>query len=275
MVRKLLKHVPSHREYVEVFGGAASLLFAKTPAKVETYNDIDGDLVNFFRVIQREETFEKFYRLVALTPYSRQVYYEAVEALKTETDPIERAYLFWIVARFSFAGMWGRAIGMVVTSSSSRNMAATTASFLSSIELLPQIHARLQRVQIENKDWRELMDMYNGRDTFFYLDPPYVQDTRIDGSYRYEMTNEDHRELVEKILNFPAKIMISGYAHDIYRPLEKAGWRRVDYQTACSAVARTKASNLRRGKGMALKHSPRTETLWMNYEKGGKKGLLF
>ena len=264
MVKKLLKHVPPHREYVEVFGGAASLLFAKAPAKVETYNDLNGDLVNFFRVLQREETFKKFYRLAALTPYSRQVYYEAIEALKTETDPIERAYLFWVVARMSFSGDFGQSVSMVVTASH-RGMVGTTSKFLSSIELLPQIHGRLQRVQIENKDWRELMNMYNGKDTFFYLDPPYIASTRNVGGYRHEMTDEDHQELVDKILNFPAKIMLSGYAHKIYEPLEKAGWKRVDFQTACCAAGRTKSSKLQ-GEGAAMKHAARVETLWMNYE---------
>ena len=273
MVKKLLKHVPPHREYVEVFGGGASLLFVKTPAKVETYNDINGDLVNFFRVIQREDTFEKFYRLAALTPYSRQVYYEAIESLKTETDPVERAYLFWVVARMSFSGDFGQSISMNVAASA-RNMAVTTSRFLSVIENLPQVHARLQRVQIENKDWRDLMDMYNGRDTFFYLDPPYIHSTRSGGEYKHEMTDEDHRELIEKIIEFPAKIMLSGYAHEIYEPLEAAGWKRVDYRMVCYAAGRTKSSKLR-GKGAAIKHAARTESIWMNYEKGGRKGLLF
>ena len=263
MVGGLSGYIPSHREYVEVFGGAASLLFAKVPARVETYNDLDGDLVNFFRVLQREDTFERFHRLASLTPYSRRVYYDAREAIKAEIDPVERAYLFWVIARMSFSGDRRGGVGMVIKTSC-RGMAQTTSKYISSIEMLPQIHARLQRVQIEDKDWRELMEMYNGEDTFFYLDPPYIASTRSGGGYKHEMTDEDHREMVEFIIEFPAKILLSGYAHEIYEPLEVGGWSRVDCQTACSAAGKTRTSKLQ-GTGAAMEHAARTETLWMNY----------
>jgi DNA adenine methylase len=263
MVAKLLPLLEQypHRTYVEAFGGGASLLFAKEPSAVEVYNDLDSGLVNLFRVLRDEEQFERFYWLVQLTPCSREEWRDCRERYEQTTDPVERAYRFYVVARQSFSGLWGSSWSMSVTTSR-RGMAIATSKWLGTIEGLPEIHARLMRVQIEHDDWRRVLGTYDTPETLFYLDPPYVPETRSNKRYRHEMTIEDHTELVERLLNLQGWAILSGYGHPVYAPLEEA-WRRVEWQTSCFAAGRTRASRLQ-GKGAALQKQPRTEVVWMS-----------
>jgi len=201
MVSKLLPLIPPHHTYVEVFGGGASLLFAKAPSPVEIYNDIDEGLVNFFRVLRCPRQFKKFYRKVQLTPYSRAEYYSCRESWEDQDDPIERAYQWYVVARMSFSGQFGTGWSAAVTSSGRGNMAKTCARWLGVIELLPEIRQRIMRVQIEGLDWRNILDAYDTPETVFYLDPPYVLETRVGGKrYAHEMSLEDLVELVTWLL---------------------------------------------------------------------------
>lgn len=90
MVKHLLNFVPPHYIYVEPFGGAAWLLFAKPPSPVEVYNDIDSGLVNFYRVLRDPEKFKEFYRLVSLTPYSREEFYYCMSTWKECENDVEK-----------------------------------------------------------------------------------------------------------------------------------------------------------------------------------------
>jgi len=262
MVAKLLKFVPSHRIYVEVFGGGASLLFAKKPSPVEVYNDIDSGLVNFFRVLRDKEKFQKFYEKVYLTPYSREEYNYCNHTWEDCEDDVERAHRWFVVARQSFAGRFGNGWGFDVTTST-RGMAKECSAWLNTIEGLPLIHQRLRTVQIEHKDFRDLIRTYDTKDTFFYLDPPYVPETRRDGKYKHEMTNEDHEDLVEMLLNIKGKAMLSGYVNRIYKKLEDEGWIRHDFETACHAVGRTRQIRVL-GEGSALEKHKRVESIWLS-----------
>lgn len=222
MVAKLLKFIPSHKIYVEVFGGGASLLFAKEPSPVEVYNDIDSGLVNFFRVLRDKDKFQEFYRKVCLTPYSREEYNYCRSTWEDCDDEVERAYRWFIVARMSFSGEFGHSWSFGVKFSR-KGMASKCSSWLSIIDKLPDIHERIMRVQIEHKDFRDLIKTYDTKDTFFYLDPPYVPETRRSGKYKHEMTDKDHEDLVEILLTIKGKAMLSGYANIIYKRLEDAG----------------------------------------------------
>ena len=262
MVTKLLPLLPPHKIYVEPFGGGASLLFAKAPSPVEIYNDIDSGLVNFFRVIRDPEKFDKFYRLVCLTPYSREEYDYCRSTWEECDDEIERAYRWFVVARMSFSGGFSNSWSFAVTNSC-RNMAATCSKWLSTIEMLPQIHQRLMRVQIEHSDFRNIFNIYDTPDTLFYCDPPYVHDTRTGTRYKHEMTDKDHEELVRILLNIKGMSLLSGYKHSIYEPLEKVGWQRHDFQTACYAVGKTRRTKIL-GKGSIKKALLRTESVWVS-----------
>jgi len=262
MIKKLIRLIPPHREYVEVFGGGASLLFAKEPAMVETYNDIDSGLVNFFRVLRNPELFNKFYHLVCLTPYSREEYYHCMDTWADQPDAVERAYRWFIVARMSFGGIFASSWGSVV-STSRRGMAETTSKWITCLKALPLIHERMMTVQIEHDDWRTILDRYNRVETFAYLDPPYVTNTRSNKKYKHELTDDCHAELVEKILVYPGMIMLSGYDSSVYSPLTDAGWDLIKVKTACYAAGRTRHTKIQ-GEGAALKKQPRTECVWRN-----------
>lgn len=259
---KLLPLIPAHQIYVEPFGGGASLLFAKKPSKIEVYNDLDSGLVNFFRVLRDKEKFEKFHRLVSLTPYSREEYNFCRDTWEECNDDVERAYRWFIVARMSFSGDFGHSWGFDVTASS-RGMASDCSKWLSAIEHLPEIHKRLMCVQIEHKDYGSIFRTYDTPNTLFYCDPPYVSFTRRGGKYRHEMKIKDHEELVAVLLNIKGMAILSGYQSPIYRPLELSGWQRYDYETACHAAGKTRYTGIL-GEGSAKKLQARIESVWVS-----------
>lgn len=263
MVAKLLKLIPPHRIYVEPFGGAAWLLFAKDPSPVEVYNDIDSDLVNFFRVLRDKKKFKKFYELVQLIPYSREEYKFCSQHYR-DGDDVERAYRFFVCVRQSFSGRSSAGWGYSVTQSN-RGMAAMASRWLSIIDELPLIYRRFVRVQIEHDDFRKIIPRYDTDETFFYCDPPYVPETlKNPKCCKYLMTLQDHEDLVALLLKVKGKVLLSGYRHDVYKPLEEAGWVRIDYETACHAAGRTRLTKIL-GKGAATKMQPRVESVWLNY----------
>jgi DNA adenine methylase len=270
MTKKLLQFIPRHHTYVEVFGGSASILLAKPPSPVEVYNDVDGDLVNLFRVIRDPEKFKEFHRQVSLIPYSREEfkYYRKLEP----KNDIERAVKTFVLFRQSMNGInscWGYTI-----KESWRGMAGPVSEYLSIIDELPLIHQRLFKVQIENDDFRKVIPRYDYEDAFFYNDPPYIPETRRQGKYEYEMTLEDHKDLVELLLSIKGSAMLSCYYHPIYEPLVKAGWQRKDFQVVCFAVVRARNSGLQ-GEGALLEKQPRTETILIKYNEKHRSYTLF
>ncbi len=241
---KMRKHIC----YCEVFGGSGALLFAKRPSRVEVYNDLHSGLVNLYRVIRNKEQFDRFRTLCELTPYSREEHYESLQVWESEPDSVLKAHKFYIVARQSFGGELGAGWSFSKTSTS-RNMAETCSKWLSAVETLPQFHERLSRVQIENKDFRDLIKTYDSVDTLFYLDPPYIHGTRKSGEYDHEMTDRDHRDLVDILLTIKGQAIVSGYDHPIYNPLVKAGWIKVQFDTVAYSDSDKETKQ-------------RTETLW-------------
>ena len=177
MAGKLLNLVPEHQVYVEAFAGGASLLFAKQAASLEVLNDLDSGVVNFYRVLRDPEKFERFHQLVSLTPFSREEYCLFKATWRDCEDDVERAYRWFVIVRQCFGGMIGTGFG-VSTKGRHGSMAAKVAGYLSAIDRLPEISQRLMRVQIENEDFRKILKRYDGPETLFYLDPPYVTDTR-------------------------------------------------------------------------------------------------
>lgn len=273
LVSRLLEYAPRHRVYLEVFGGGANLLFAKEPVELEVYNDIDESLVNFFRVLRDEEKFEKFYRKVCLTPYARAEFDYCKETWDTVEDEVERAYRWYVVAKMSFSGVFGSGWHFAVNTIR-RNMPLAVSSWLSTIELLPEIHQRVMRVQIENKDWFDFLETYSGYDfdeEFVYLDPPYLPETRRNGEYRYEMSREDHEKLIDYLLTHKRRVMLSGYDNELYQKLEKHGWKKICWEIACRAVGRTRGTGILGDGATLYKNQRRLECIWINYDPSASK----
>lgn len=224
LAAKIISHFPKHQTYCEPFGGSAAVLLAKPPSPVEIYNDIDGDLVNFYRVIRDPGLFARFMIDIDATLYSRD---EFALALQQTDDIIESARRFMVRQRQSHGGLgktWSYSIGDSVSGISS-----SVRRWQSGIERLPGIHTRMRNVQIEHDDWQKVMQRFDGPDTLFYLDPPYIPDTRVSGTYAHELTYDDHRTLVDYLQTVKGMVVLSGYKHEIYTPLEDNGWLRYDY----------------------------------------------
>ena len=247
---------PKHTCYVEVFGGAGNILLQKPTSKVEVFNDIDSDIYNLFRVLR--EDFDEFHRLVKYTPHSRETYDDFVKQLQTETDAVKRAAMWYSVACQSFSGIHGK-------SWSFTKQANKATQYKNKVDRLPEIVDRLREVNIENRDFEFILDAYDGKDTFFYLDPPYVLETRRDGGYANEMTIEDHERLVGILLVVKGKVMLSGYQHAVYDALD--GWNRHEIEVLAHSVGRTRVSGLQ-GEGNLTEKQKRTESVYMNYELG-------
>ena len=247
----ILPHLPVDAEhYCDVYGGSAAVLVNRPPAPVETYNDLDADLVNFFAVLRDQP--EQLVRQIGLTPFSRE---ELAKACVSEPGlaPLERARRFYVRARQTRTGLAqtsseGRWAHCVLTSRA--GMAGAVSRWLGAVEGLPEIAQRLQRVQIENAPALEVIQRYDTPRTLFYLDPPYVHGSRGDAAaYRYEMSDDDHRELAALLRHIKGRAMLSGYRSPLYDELF-ADWHRVD--------ADERLCNSSKGK--------RRESLWMNFE---------
>lgn len=226
----IIQHFPGHQAYCEPFGGSAAVLLAKPASAVEIYNDIDGDLVNLFRVLREEPLFERLQAALDATLYARAEFEIAQQACE---EPVERARRFIVRQRQSHGGLglrWSYSI-----EDTAAGMSSSVRRWLCGLERMPQLHQRMKAVQIEQDDWRSVMQRYDTPRTLFYLDPPYVPQTRGNGGYAHEMTEQDHRQMVDFLSSVQGMVVLSGYGHDTYQPLEDAGWLRVDQEVPAYA----------------------------------------
>jgi DNA adenine methylase len=250
--RWIVQYLPKSDVYCEAFGGAAHVLLNKEPSKLEIYNDIDGNLVNLFRVVADPKLFRKFLRRVQPLLYARSLYKYCVQTLAEQTDPVERAWRWYVALRQSYsgtAGSWAYALGY-----SPKNRAVDWAR---GVDKLQDIHARLRHVQIEQLDWRACLERYDQPGIVWYLDPPYPPDVRKETRlYNYELTSDDHAELVDRILKLKGMVAISSYPNRIYAKLKRYGWREVRRQW-CSTMPQHSITK-------GLKCPPRTEVLYLN-----------
>lgn len=260
IANRLIALFPSHEIYADIFGGGASMLLKKEPAPIEVYNDLDSDLVNFFRVLRDPEQYRALQCAVECTPVSREEFYFCRDHPYPEpADPVERARRFMVTCRQSFSG--GRDSWTFSRTAVRRGMSLTCSHWLSGVEMLAEVHQRLMRVLIEHCDWERIFDRYaDNPDVLIYADPPYHPDTRRSGGYKHELTAGDHEHLVERFLLADCKIMLSGYDHPAYQPLVDAGWRKRAFPIVCYATTRSRAG------GIATDRDYRTETVWTNYD---------
>lgn len=247
----LLPLLPETTHYCEPFAGSAAVLLNREPSPVETYNDIDGEVVNFFRVLRDRQ--EELIRAIGLTPFSREELRIAVEESIDDLSELERARRFFVRARqvrtglaqTASAGRWAHC-----KLTSRAGMAGAVSRWLGSVEGLSEIVQRLLRIQIENATAIEVIQRYDSEETLFYCDPPYPHDSRGDiYAYRYEMTDNDHRELAEVLTSLKGKVALSGYRCELLDKLYK-DWNRIESPSKqCLSVKQ-----------------PRTEILWTNYD---------
>lgn len=227
----IISHFPAHRVYVEPFGGAASVLLRKPRSYAEVYNDLDGEVVNLFRVA-RDHGAELRERL-RLTPFARD---EFVTSYSPVPDAVEQARRS--VVR-SFMGFGSNGHNQLTGFRANSNRSGTTpahdwAGYPEALDLIVQ---RLRGVVIENRDAIAVMAAHDGPQTLHYVDPPYVASTRdAGGDYRHELTDDQHTALATFLQNRQGAVIISGYRCDLYDRLY-AGWRRVDRNARADGAA--------------------------------------
>ena len=250
----LKRLLPECHHFIEPYCGSAIVTLNREPSKLETINDTNGEIINFFRVLR--DYGDKLIEKLENTAFSRQEY---VDALELVDAPIERARRFYVLARQSFGGKiggklaegsWGYTVEALTHGS------IPTTRWINPVGRLNLIRDRLRPVQIENRPALDVIKRFDRESTLFYCDPPYVQTTHNVDSYgNNDMTNEDHQQLAEVLHNCKAKVAISGHCCDLYDELyhdwdchEKDGnYKRID--------------NLQ---GQPKKR--RSELLWTNYE---------
>jgi DNA adenine methylase len=246
----LLPLLPMTHNYCEPFSGSGAVLLNRSPSKVETYNDIDGELVNFFKILR--DNPEELTRLIALTPFSREEFHKAVTGNSNKLSNLERARRFYIRARQTRTGLAQTAtLGRWANcrDSSRSGMAGVVSRWLGGVEALPEIASRLIRVQIENRPAIDVIRAYDSKDTLFYCDPPYLHDTRGDSkAYGFEMDEGEHIDLASTLNACMSKVAISGYRNALMDRLYK-NWTRYD-------AAPRSAHSVKQ---------MRQECLWMNY----------
>lgn len=246
----IMQFFPPHMTYVEPFGGAAGVLLQKQRSYAEVYNDLDGDIVNFFRVLRDPNQRRQLLELVSLTPYARDDFDEAWEET---ADPVERARRTAIRAQMGF-GSAGATKGVTGFRIDTRRAYGTAQHLWTEYpKAIADVGQRFQSVLIENRPAIEVMQQHDRNDTLHFVDPPYVLSTRVlqangRGYYRHEMTDSDHLELLQVLLELEGMVVVSGYESEIYNDM-LAGWETFQTKSRISA-----------GRGTAL----RTEVVWIN-----------
>lgn len=250
LAARIVAMMPEHTHYVEPFAGGLSVLLAKDPEGVsEVVNDLDGQLTNFWRVLRGEDTFERLRRHLEATPFSEVEWHESLR--EGDDDSVEQAVRFFINCRQSLAGRMDHFAPLSRTRTR-RGMNEQASAWLNAVEGLPAVHARLKRVVVLNRDAVAVIRQQDGADTLFYLDPPYLTETRASGDvYAHEMTADQHANLLSAITACKGRVMISGYPSELYdRRLR--GWVRHEF-----AIPNQAAGG--RQKRMM------TEVLWCNF----------
>jgi DNA adenine methylase len=247
----LLPLLPKATHYCEPFGGSAAVLINREPSPVETYNDIHGEVVNFFRVLREQK--DALIEAIGLTPFSRAEFEAAIKESPEGLSELERARRFYILARQVRTGLAqkassGRWAHCKLTSRA--GMAGAVSRWLGAVEDLPLIAQRLLRVQIENEPAIKLIKRYDSEETLFYCDPPYPHAARGDSNaYRNEMTDEQHRELARILRKVRGKVALSSYNCKLMDELY-GDWQRIESKEKIIHSVKT----------------TRQEVLWINYE---------
>jgi len=206
-VKTIVKMFPKHECYCEVFGGGLWVFFGKQPSKVEIVNDINSELINFYRVIQRK--CDKFLEREKYEMYSRELYYEYLNDYYSgkhfEFGDVERAFRFFCLIKEAFGSKFGGGWGY----GSVRNNAI---AFFNEFKILDDISKRLKNVQIDNRDFEDVIKGYDNKNVLFYLDPPYSMSNNKDYYFKSVdkgFTMQDHQRLYVLLKSVKGKFILT------------------------------------------------------------------
>ncbi|NIL56235.1 DNA adenine methylase [Salinispora arenicola] len=250
---QIVRHLPPHEHYVETFAGSLAVLLAKRPSKLETVNDLDEELITFWRVLRGRP--DDLARAAALTPHARAEHHTAHEPA---TDELEVARRVWVRLTQGRTGTLRRTgwRHYIDPGGTSMSMPAYLDAYRRRIR---PAAARLARVSLEARPALDVISAYGHPDALLYVDPPYPRHTRSGTNYRHEMPDDAaHRKLADALHQTRAAVVLSGYPSELYDDLY-AGWDRVDITTGTSQGGTWAA---------------RTEVIWSNRALSNQPSLL-
>lgn len=254
LASKIRATFPPHLSYIEPYCGGLSVLLSSDGEGVsEVVNDIDDDLTEFWLCLRREDTYREFKRIVEAMPFSEVEWHDAVWA-KSYGDLTfaERAVAFFVRCRQSLAGRM-EDFAPISKSRTRRGMNEQVSAWIAAVDGLDTVYARLRKVLILQRDALDVIRFFDRPDCLHYIDAPYLHETRTSKSvYRFEMTEDQHRELLETVVASQAMIAMSGYPSELYESALR-GWHRTEFSIA------------NHSSGEATKRRM-TEVLWTNYE---------
>lgn len=245
----IISHFPQHRIYTETFGGGASVLLKKPRSYAEIYNDLDCEVVNLFRVARDYPV--RLRRLLKLTPFARHEFELSYE--KTD-DRVEQARRTIVRAfqGFGSSSVNGKPSGFRANSNRSGTTPAHDwANYPQGFEAIIE---RLKGVVLENRDAKEIMKAHDAEDCLHYVDPPYLHSSRSKSSactYKFELTDQEHKELAEFLKGLEGMVILSGYENQIYDEV-LTEWKKVSKKTFADGA------------------KERTEILWINPQCANK-----
>lgn len=249
----IIDHFPEHHSYLEPFFGSGAVLFTKERSHIETVNDRDDDVVNLFDWIRKDP--ERLADAIYWTPYARTVYEKAWNAQNTETDSFQRAVNFYTRMMMGHGfRTTGEKVGWK-NDVQGREAAYAANGWCKTPEVIKEAAERLRGVQIENRPALDLISRFNYPNVLIYADPPYLLGTRHGKQYRHEMTDADHRDLLDALKAHRGPALLSGYESQMYSDALQ-GWFR-DEATAQAQTA-----------------TKRREVLWMNFEPQSQQTLF-
>jgi len=235
--------MPPHKSYVEPFFWGGGVFFNKPPSPVETINDMDGDVVNFFRVCRDRP--DKLAEALRLTPWARD---EREASYEPTGNELERARRFAVRCWMTFGAFRDKTRGWRHTTGKTPNAGPDNPNLWARLpQVVAEASKRLLEAQIENRPAINVIERFNGPEVLIYADPPYLHDTRTAHGYAYEheMAATEHEELLRVLMAHKGMVLLSGYDHDLYNATLR-GWRKETLDTT------------------AERGAVRTECLWIN-----------
>ncbi|QPR68531.1 DNA adenine methylase [Lysinibacillus macroides] len=248
----IISHFPDHETYLEPFFGSGAVLFSKNRSQLETVNDLDGEIVNLFQVIR--ERPDELAHQIKFTPHAREEYYNSYTAAD---DELERA-------RRLIVRLWQGRGGKTSHRTGWRSMIEMNGplpgkEWLAFPEKIAVVAERLIGVQIENQPAVELIQRYSRQNVLIYADPPYILSTRTTTSYKHEMTNEQHEELLTVLNNHPGPVILSGYENELYSDMLQDWHKECKSAKAEGGAARIEVLYIN---PVAAEHGCRQQTLF-------------
>ncbi|MBO0959541.1 DNA adenine methylase [Neobacillus sp. MM2021_6] len=252
----IISKMPTHKKYIEPFGGAAHVIAQKGKINFEVYNDIDNLVVNF--ILQAIDQKERLAKRVSALPYSRALY-EQWKREELPRDPFEKAVRFFYLNRCGISK--GNAEERPQTGWRHSTLSGQSPSngYLSACDVIESFADRMKGVLIENLDYKQIIEKYDSPDALFYVDPPYVGREKY---YAGGFTEEDHRELARMLNRVRGKVIISYYHHQLIEECYQ-GWNIESFKAHKQIV------------GISNVEAETEEILLMNYKIENDQLQLF